>query len=55
MNTRAESRRTRLGEVACARAREVADAAPNLTPAQRDALAVLMRTTRKTKAATKAA
>lgn len=55
MTTAARDRRARLGDAACARAREVADAAPDLTPAQRDSLAVLMRTTRKTKAPSKAA
>lgn len=45
----------RLGEDAYQRAREVADQAPDLTPAQQNALAVLMRDTRTTKAPDKTA
>lgn len=55
MTTEADGRRARLGDDVCRRAREVADQAPDLTPAQQNALAVLMRDTRTTKAADKAA
>lgn len=55
MTTTTDARRARLGDAACAHAREAAASAPDLTPAQRDSLAVLMRTTRKTKAPSKAA
>lgn len=44
--TESEARRARLGDVACRRAQEVADQAPELTPEVRDALAVLLRTTK---------
>ena len=55
MTTEAAARAARLGETARQRAREVADEAPDLTPAQQNALAVLMRDTRTTKATTEAA
>lgn len=55
MTTESEARRSRLGESACARAREVAADAPVLKPDQLNALAVLLRDTSTTKATSKAA
>ena len=55
MTTPSDARPARLGEAAYQRALEVAAQAPALKPAQLNALAVLMRDTRTTKATRKAA
>lgn len=50
MTSPSETRRALLGEAAYQRAREVAAQAPALKPGQLNAMAVLMRDTRTTKA-----
>lgn len=55
MTTPAEARRDRLGDAACRQAFEVAAQAPDLEPDEVNALAVLMRDTRTTKAPDRAA
>lgn len=43
MSAAGDERRARLGDRGCKRAQEIADAAPELTPAMRDVLAILLR------------